>query len=134
MSSNDRDLSAPPEASASLRPFFRPSSVVVIGASREPRGLGARLLDAVPKGGFRGRASPANPRAAEVAGPRASPSARGLPEAVDLALVAVPRDAVPAVVGDCAANGVRALVIITAGFAESEPPRPGDRARRLDHS
>jgi acyl-CoA synthetase (NDP forming) len=119
MSSNVGDISAAPEASDSLRPFFRPSSVAVIGASRDPASLGGRLLGAVLQGGFRGRVYPVNPRAAEVAGRRAYPSARELPEAVDLALVAVPRDAVLAVVDDCAARGVRALVVITAGFAES---------------
>jgi acetyl coenzyme A synthetase (ADP forming)-like protein len=119
MSHNDRDLSGPPEAIASLQPFFRPSSVAILGASRDPASIGGRLLDAVLKGGFRGRVYAVNPRARDVAGLRAYPSARELPEAVDLALVAVPRDAVLAVVDDCAARGVRALVIITAGFAES---------------
>jgi acyl-CoA synthetase (NDP forming) len=113
------DLSASSEALSSLRPFFRPSSVAVIGASRDPASIGGRLLDSVLKGGFRGPVYPVNPRAAEVAGLRAYPSARELPQAVDLALVAVPRDAVLGVVDDCAARAVRALVVITAGFAEA---------------
>jgi acetyl coenzyme A synthetase (ADP forming)-like protein len=126
MSSNDSDSSCPPddsscppEARASLLPFFRPSAVAVIGASRDPARIGARLLDAVLKGGFRGRVYPVNPRASAVAGLRSYSSVRELPEAVDLALIAVPRDAVLAVVDDCAAHGVHALVIITAGFAEA---------------
>jgi acyl-CoA synthetase (NDP forming) len=113
------DDPAPADATASLRAFFRPSSVAVIGASRDAGGIGRRLLDSVIDGGFRGPIYPVNPRAAEVAGLRCYPSARELPEAVDLALVAVPRDAVLAVVDDCAALGVRALVVVSAGFAEA---------------
>jgi acyl-CoA synthetase (NDP forming) len=114
-----RDDPERPDATASLRAFFRPSSVAIIGASRDPKGIGRRLLDSVIDGGFRGPIYPVNPRAAEVAGLCCYPSARELPEAVDLALVAVPRDAVLAVVEDCAARGVRALVVVTAGFAEA---------------
>jgi acetyl coenzyme A synthetase (ADP forming)-like protein len=119
MSSNNGDLSASPEASASLQPFFRPASVAVIGASRDPESIGGRLLDAVLKGGFCGSVYPVNPHAFAVAGLKAYPSIRELPEIVDLALVAVPRDAVLGVVEDCAVRGVRALVLITAGFAEA---------------
>jgi acetyl coenzyme A synthetase (ADP forming)-like protein len=111
---------------ASLRPFFRPRSVAVIGASRDPAGVGHRLLRALLAGPFPGVVYPVNPRAAEVAGLRAYPSAREMPGAADLAVIAVPRDAVPGVVDDCAARGVPALVVITAGFAEV-----GAEGRRL---
>jgi acetyl coenzyme A synthetase (ADP forming)-like protein len=103
---------------ASLSPFFRPHSVAVVGASRDPAAIGHRLLDALLRGGFRGVVYPVNPKAATIRGLRAYPSVRELPEAVDLAVVAVPRDAVLGVVDDCAARGVRALVVISAGFAE----------------
>jgi acetyl coenzyme A synthetase (ADP forming)-like protein len=103
---------------ASLRPFFRPSSVAVVGASRDSAHIGHRLLDTIVRGGFRGAVYPVNPRAAAVGGLRAYPSVRELPGAVDLAVVAVPREAVLGVVDDCAARGVRALVVISAGFAE----------------
>ncbi|WP_447974739.1 bifunctional acetate--CoA ligase family protein/GNAT family N-acetyltransferase [Nitrospira sp. Kam-Ns4a] len=106
---------------ASLRPFFKPRAVAVIGASREPRSLGGRLLRALLAEPFQGPVYPVNPKATEIAGLRAYPSARALPEPVDLAVVAVPRDAVAAAVADCAARGVRALVVITAGFAETGP-------------
>ncbi len=103
---------------ASLRPFFKPNSVAVIGASREPSSIGFRILDCLVRNGFHGAVYPVNPRATVVNCIRAYPSARELPEAVDLAVVAVPRDAVLGVVDDCAARGVRALVVITAGFSE----------------
>lgn len=103
---------------ASLRPFFHPRAVAVVGASCDPASIGYRLLDALVSGEFPGRVYPVHPRAAEVHGLRAYPSVRALPEAPDLAVVAVPREAVLGVVDDCAARGVRALVVITAGFAE----------------
>jgi acetyl coenzyme A synthetase (ADP forming)-like protein len=104
---------------ASLRPFFHPRSIVVVGASRDPNGIGHRILDAVVRAGFRGVVYPVNPRASEIRGIRAYQSVRELPGQVDLAVVAVPRAAVLDVVDDCAAKGVRAMVVITAGFAEA---------------
>jgi acetyl coenzyme A synthetase (ADP forming)-like protein len=104
---------------ASLRPFFLPKSVAVVGASRDPASVGYRALEALVLGRFRGPVYPVNPRAAVVGCIRAYPSVRDLPEPVDLAVVAVPRDAVLGVVDDCAARGVRALVVLTAGFAEA---------------
>lgn len=103
---------------ASLRPFFRPNAVAVVGASRDPASIGGRILQALVSNGFQGPIYPVNPKAAEVGGLRAYPSARDLPGPADLVVVAVPRDAVLGVVDDCAARGVRALVVITAGFAE----------------
>jgi acetyl coenzyme A synthetase (ADP forming)-like protein len=103
---------------ASLSPFFRPRSVAVVGASRDPAAIGHRVLDALARGEFRGAVYPVNPKAAAIGGLRAYPSVRELPEPADLAVVAVPRDAVLGVVDDCAARGVRALVVISAGFAE----------------
>ena len=103
---------------ASLRPFFRPKSVAVVGASRDPSSIGYRILEALVLNRFQGPVYPVNPKAAVVGCIHAYPSARELPEPVDLAVLAVPRDAVLGVVDDCAARGVRALVIITAGFAE----------------
>jgi acetyl coenzyme A synthetase (ADP forming)-like protein len=103
---------------ASLSPFFRPRSVAVVGASRDSAAIGHQLLDALVRGEFRGAVFPVNPKAITIRGVRAYPSVRELPEAVDLAVIAVPRDAVLGVVDDCAARGVRALVVISAGFAE----------------
>lgn len=103
---------------ASLRPFFQPRVVAVVGASRDPRSVGFRLLDALRASGFTGRIYPVNPHASELAGLRVYPSVRAIPEPVDLAVIVVPRDAVLPVVDDCAAREVRALVVITAGFAE----------------
>ena len=125
---------------ASLRPFFQPKSVAVVGASRDPSSIGYRILEALVLNRFQGPVYPINPKATVVGCFRAYPSVRELPEPVDLAVVAVPRDAVMGVVDDCAARGVRALVIITAGFAEVErrgartPEKPGGEGTGLRHA
>lgn len=103
---------------ASLRPFFQPRAVAVIGASRDPASIGYRILDGLVRDGFRGPVYPVNPKAAQIRGLKAYASIRALPPPVDLAIVAVPRDLVLPLVDDCAAAGVRALVVITAGFSE----------------
>lgn len=107
---------------ASLRPLFRPNAVAVVGASRDPSGIGHRVLAGLLRAGFVGPVYPVNPRASEVCGLRAYPSVRDLPQRVDLAVIAVPAAVVPAVVDDCAAAGVRALVVISAGFADAGGP------------
>jgi acetyl coenzyme A synthetase (ADP forming)-like protein len=106
---------------ASLRPFFRPRGVAVIGASRKPESIGFRLLDSLIQGGFPGPIYPVNPQAKEIHGLQAYPSVRDLPDPVDLGVIAVPRDAVLGVVDDCAARGIRAVIVVSAGFAETGP-------------
>jgi len=103
---------------ASLRPFFYPQSVAVIGASRDPKSIGFRLLEALTTNQFRGSVYPVNPHATEIAGVRVYPSLRAVSGPIELAIVAVPWDKVLSAVDECAEKSVRALVIITAGFAE----------------
>jgi acetate---CoA ligase (ADP-forming) len=105
--------------STSLRPLFRPSAVAVIGASRDAASIGRRVFDAVRSAGFEGAVYPVNPGVTELDGLRCYASARDLPGGVDLAVIAVPARAVLAVVDDCAAAGVKSLVVISAGFSEA---------------
>jgi len=106
---------------ASLRPFFYPESVAVIGASRDPKSIGFRLLEALITAQFQGAVYPVNPKATEIAGREVYPSMNAVPRPVDLAIIAVPAEKVLPVVEDCASVGVRALVVITSGFAEVGP-------------
>jgi acyl-CoA synthetase (NDP forming) len=115
------DKPAPEHTAASLRPFFAPRSVAVIGASRDPRSIGFRLLDALLAGGFQGPVFPVNPHAPAIHALRTYPSVADVPGPVDLAVIAVPPAAVLGVVDECAASGVPALLVITAGFAEVGP-------------
>ncbi|HEX4997656.1 MAG TPA: bifunctional GNAT family N-acetyltransferase/acetate--CoA ligase family protein [Terriglobia bacterium] len=106
---------------ASIRPFFYPNAVAVIGASREPAAIGHRILDELVRNGFAGAVYPVNPKAGVVGSIRAYPSIAEVPEQVDLAVIAVPRNAVLQTIDDCAAKGVRAVIVITAGFSETGP-------------
>jgi len=118
---------------ASLRPFFYPQSVAVIGASRDPKSIGFRLIDALKTNKFRGALYPVNPKATELAGLPAFPSMHSVPRPVDLALIAVPAETVLSVVDDCASAGVRALLVITSGFAEVGRQGHALQAQLLKH-
>ena len=106
---------------ASLHPFFRPRSVAVVGASRNRNSIGTRILNAIIGAGFKGPVYPVNPKADAVASLRAYAGVNALPETPDLVVIAVPSDAVGGVVDECAARQVRAVIVITAGFAEVGP-------------
>ncbi|UWZ40543.1 GNAT family N-acetyltransferase [Dactylosporangium roseum] len=99
----------------SLRPLLTPASVAVIGAGRRPGGIGHEVLAALRAGGYTGALYAVNPHAQEVCGLVAHPTVAATGAAVDLAVVAVPAAAVPDVVRQCCAAGVRAAVILSAG-------------------
>ncbi|MEV8543536.1 GNAT family N-acetyltransferase [Streptomyces sp. NPDC051572] len=103
----------------SLRPLLEPRSVAVIGANRSPLTIGHEIVANLLRGGFRGSVFPVNPRAERIAGTRAYPNVRELPEVPDLALVAVRAEAVPEVVRECAEAGVKAVVVVSTGFGET---------------
>lgn len=105
----------------SIRPFFYPRAVAVVGASNRPNTVGNALVKNLKECGFRGPIYPVNPRHEFVEGLPAYPTVRQIGAAVDLALIAVPAAAVEEVVADCAAAGVRAVVVLSAGFGESGP-------------
>ncbi len=102
----------------SLKPLLAPRSVAVVGASRDPNSIGHRILEAMLMSHFQGPVYPINPKASVVRCLRCYPSLKSLPEPVDLAVVAVPRDAVLSVMEDGFDAGVKSFVVITAGFAE----------------
>ncbi|HIE38476.1 MAG TPA: CoA-binding protein [Anaerolineales bacterium] len=102
-----------------LEAFFRPSSVAVIGASRDPEKLGYTVLANLKEGGFSGDLYPINPKAKEILGLRAYPTILDVPEPVDLAVIVIPYPFVPAVLEQCGQKGVSAAVVISAGFREA---------------
>jgi acetate---CoA ligase (ADP-forming) len=105
-------------ATASLHPFFQPRSVAVIGASRDPAKIGSKLLNALITSNFKGSIYPVNRHASQLHGLRAYSSMRDVPNPVDVAIIAIPSDAVLGVIDECANRQVRGLIVITAGFAE----------------
>lgn len=108
-------------AQASLDPVFRPRSVAVVGASRRPGSIGHEVFRNLLSGGFAGVVYPVNPAAHAIAAVRAYPTVSAIPEPVDLAVIVVPSAAVLDAAQDCLDAGVRGLVVISAGFAETSP-------------
>jgi acetyl coenzyme A synthetase (ADP forming)-like protein len=102
----------------SVERLLAPASVAVVGASRRAGTIGHAVLRNLLAGDFAGPVYPINPSASAVAGVRAYPSLRDVPDRVDLAVLVVPAEQVLAVVHDCVAKHVRGLVVISAGFAE----------------
>jgi acyl-CoA synthetase (NDP forming)/GNAT superfamily N-acetyltransferase len=101
---------------ASLRPVFAPRSVVVVGASRRPGTVGRAILDNIKSGGYTGHLYAVNPNARQIGGIPCYPDVASLPQAPDLALVAVPPAAVLDAAEACGARGVRGLVVLTTGL------------------
>lgn len=101
-----------------ITPLVAPSSIAVVGASTDPTKSGGVLFGNLAAGGFNGRLYPINPRADEVLGIKAYPEIAVVPEQVDLAYIVLPRQYVRTAIEQCAAAGVRAACIVTAGFSE----------------
>ncbi|MCD4527320.1 bifunctional GNAT family N-acetyltransferase/acetate--CoA ligase family protein [Nocardioides sp. cx-173] len=110
---------------ASIERFFNPRSVAVIGASRRQDTIGQTLVRNLVTGDFTGRVYVVNQSASAVSGMPAYKSVGEIPDDVDVAIVAVPADAVEDVVLDCAAKGVHGLIVVSSGFAET-----GDEGRK----
>jgi acetyl coenzyme A synthetase (ADP forming)-like protein len=108
-------------AAGALAPVLQPRSIAVIGASREAGTVGAELFRNLLRGEFAGPVYPINPAAAFVQCVTAWPTIEAIGGPVDLAVVAVPAAHVVEVAEQCGRAGVRALVVISAGFAETGP-------------
>ncbi|MGZ5212132.1 MAG: bifunctional acetate--CoA ligase family protein/GNAT family N-acetyltransferase [Actinomycetota bacterium] len=106
-------------AANAVRAIVRPSSVAVIGASRDPDSIGGRLLHNLLAPPFAGVVHAVNPKAAVVQGIAAYPSVQDVPGDVDVAFIAVPATQVISVARQCGRKGVRGLVVISSGFAET---------------
>ncbi len=105
--------------SVSISRLLNPQTIAVVGASRTPGEMGYELLRHVHEGGFTGQVFAVNPNASEVLGLASYPRVIDIPVQVDLVIIAVPAERVQKVVEDCADANVHGLVVISAGFAES---------------
>jgi acetate---CoA ligase (ADP-forming) len=104
---------------ASLDPFFRPRAVAVVGASKRRGSIGGELFRNILTGDFTGSVYPVNRSGDSVAGVHGYGAIAEIAEQVDLAVICVPGELVLPAAEDALAAGVRALVVISAGFAET---------------
>jgi acetyl coenzyme A synthetase (ADP forming)-like protein len=102
-----------------LKLFFEPRAVAVIGASRQRGTIGGEILHNLRSYGFKGPVYPVNPAATEIQHVKSYPTIEAVPGPVDLAVIVVPADRVIEVTNSCARKGVKALVVISAGFSET---------------
>jgi acetate---CoA ligase (ADP-forming) len=106
-------------AAASIGAFFAPRSVAVVGVSRRRGRIGSETFHNLLRAGFRGPVYPVSATGEPIAEVPGYRTVSEIPEHVDLAIIAVPGDRVEAVVDDCIAKHVKAIVVISAGFAEA---------------
>jgi acetyl coenzyme A synthetase (ADP forming)-like protein len=102
-----------------LKLFFQPRGVAVIGASRQRGTIGGEILHNLLSYGFKGPVYPVNPAANAIEDVKCYPTIEAVPGPVDLAVIVVPAAKVVEVAAACARKGVKALVVISAGFSET---------------
>jgi len=107
-------------ATASMKAFFEPRVVAVVGANRERGKIGSEILHNLSAGGFTGTIVPVHPTAPTIGGFTAYPRVIDIPGSVDLAMVVVPASQVLAAVDDCISKHVPAICVISAGFSECD--------------
>lgn len=110
----------------SLKPFMSPGSVAAIGISRRNGPGSYNLMENMLRYGFRGKVFPVNPRAHEILGMKAYRNIREVGEAVDLAVVSLPRELVVPSIRECTECGVKAAIVVGQGFADAD-----DRGKAL---
>lgn len=109
-----------------IRAVLEPRSIAVIGASSDPTKTGHVLLKNILVNGFPGKVYAINPTAKEILGVKAYPNILAVPDDIDMVFFLLPGKWVPTLFEDCKKKGVKAAVIISAGFAEV-----GDEGRKV---
>ncbi len=119
MSSN-QDLSQVKMNTAdSLRVLFNPKTVAVVGATNNKESVGYGIMHNILGSGFEGIVYPVNRKRISIQGVRAYPGVKDIPDRVDLAVVATPAAFIPQITEECGEAGIKAMVIISAGFLEA---------------
>jgi len=108
-------------SSSALNKVFQPSSVAVVGASKEEGKLGHTVTKNLIEARCQATLYPVNPKAEEILGLKAYPNIDAIPGEVDMAVIVVPAKLVLGVIEQCATKGVRAAVVIAGGFREVGP-------------
>ncbi len=103
-----------------LDTIFRPRSVAIIGASTRRSTIGWQMLHNILMAEFNGKVFPVNPKAPVIHSIKAYSTILDVPDAVDLAIVIIPKEFVLGVVKQCGEKGVKGLIVISAGFSETD--------------
>ncbi|MFO7664605.1 MAG: bifunctional acetate--CoA ligase family protein/GNAT family N-acetyltransferase [Chloroflexota bacterium] len=104
-----------------LEVMFKPQSVAVVGATERAGSVGRTILWNLISTSFGGTIFPINPSRSSILGIKAYPSISEVPDSVDLAVIVTPAKTVPGIIRECVAAGVKAAIIISAGFKETGP-------------
>ena len=102
----------------SLEKFFTPKSVAIVGASTKKTKVGYEILENMIEAGFPGKIFPVNHKADSVQGLKCYPDLPSIGEVPDLVVIVIPAPVVPGIIQQCGELGVKAVIIITAGFKE----------------
>ena len=102
----------------SLEKFFNPQSIAIVGASRQKSKVGYEILTSIINAGYKGKIFPVNPKAETIEGLKCYPDLKSIGQIPSLVIIVVPAQIVPSVMQQCAKTGVKAVIIITAGFKE----------------
>ncbi len=105
----------------SLKSFFGPKSVAIVGASRQKGKVGYEILTNLVAGGYPGKIFPINPKADEIEGLKCYPDLASIGQTPELVIIIVPAPFVAGVLEECAKVRVKSAIIITAGFKEVGP-------------
>ena len=101
-----------------LKSFFEPQSVVVVGASATPHKSGNDVIRNILANEYAGKLHLVNPKGGKILGINVHKSIQDLPDGIDLAIIILPAKANPQSIRDCAAKGIKAVVLAAGGFAE----------------
>ena len=101
--------------------LFAPNAVAVFGASERPGAIGTHVFRNIVDGGFAGPVYPVNPKHARVGGHTCYPNIAATPTLVDLAVITTPAATVPGIIRECGDQGVRAVIVHSAGFTAETP-------------
>ena len=107
--------------------FFYPKSVAVIGVSTDQNAFGTRFLAALLNFGFKGKLYPVNPKGGSLLGLTVYPSVGDIPDSVELAVISVPGRAVSGTLESCLLKGIKAAIVLSAGFSEA-----GEEGKKLE--
>lgn len=107
-----------------LNPLFAPQSLAVIGASDRPNSVGGVVFRNLLGGGYQGKLYAVNPNHALIQGQLSFPGIENIDEPVDMAVIATPAATVPGLIESCGKSGVRAAVVLSAGFGETDGAGP----------